>query len=54
MYLAWFGAFGAWASCGGLVQFGLWSSVLATAAITAGLYGFGVRGAAVPARGRHG
>ncbi|MFO1408255.1 MAG: hypothetical protein U1F08_12110 [Steroidobacteraceae bacterium] len=45
-YLAYFGATGAWADWGGFVQFVLWSSVAATAAITAGLYQFGVRRAA--------
>lgn len=45
VYLACFGIFGTWATWGGFVQFVLWSSVLATAAITAGLYLFGVRGA---------
>lgn len=46
-YLAYFGTSGAWSSWGGVVQFVLWSSVPATAAITAGLYVFGVRGAVV-------
>lgn len=43
VYLAYFGIVGTWVAWGGFVQFMLWSSVLATAAITAGLYLFGVR-----------
>jgi hypothetical protein len=46
-YLAYFGASGAWSAWGALAQVVLWSSVLATAAITAGLYAFGVRGVIV-------
>lgn len=45
-YLAYFGVSGEWAAWGGFVQFVLWSSVAATAAITIGLYFFGVQGAA--------
>lgn len=41
-YLAGFGVAGAWSAWGGFVQFVLWASVVATAAITAGLYRFGV------------
>lgn len=44
VYLSFFGFAGAWTIWGGFVQFVLWSSVVATAAITAGLYLFGVRG----------
>lgn len=44
-YLIYFGSSGAWSSWGAVVQIVLWSSVLATAAITAGLYVFGVLGA---------
>ncbi len=48
-WLLWHGVSGEWSRWGGFVQFVLWSSVAATAAITAGLYGYGVRnGAAVP------
>jgi hypothetical protein len=47
LYLSFFGLSGAWSSWGGFVQFVLWSSVVATAAITGGLYWFGVRGAAI-------
>jgi hypothetical protein len=46
LYLAYFGLVGTWAAWGGFVQFVLWSSVLATAAITAGLYLFGIRNTA--------
>lgn len=45
-YLAYFGLSGEWSRWGGSVQFVLWSSIAATAAITAGLYVFGVRGSA--------
>jgi len=45
LYLAYYGIAGTWAAWGGFVQFVLWSSVLATGAITSGLYFFGVRGA---------
>jgi hypothetical protein len=44
VYLAYFGVSGEWSAWGGFVQFVLWSSVAATAAITIGLYLFGVRG----------
>lgn len=37
-----YGLQGAWASWGGLVQFLAWSSVAATALITAGLFYFGI------------
>lgn len=43
-YLAFFGIAGSWSTWGGFVQLVLWSSVAATAAITVGLYVFGVRG----------
>ncbi len=43
-YLADFGISGAWTAWGASVQFVLWASVLASAAITVGLYWFGVRG----------
>jgi hypothetical protein len=43
--LGYFGASGAWAAWGGFLQFVLWSSVVASAAIAAGLYWFGVRSA---------
>ncbi len=43
VYLAVYGALGTWSSWGGFVQFLLWSSMAATAAITLGLYLFGVR-----------
>ena len=42
-YLTYFGVAGAWSEWGGFVQVVLWSSVVATAAISAGLYFFGVR-----------
>lgn len=45
-YLLYYGLFGEWTQWGDFVQFVLWSSVAATAAITAGLYAFGVRGSA--------
>lgn len=48
VYLAYFGIVGTWVVWGVYVQFVLWLSVLATAAITAGLYLFGVRGAGAP------
>lgn len=44
-YLVYFGAIGTWSSWGWFVQFVLWSSALATAAITTGLYWYGVHGA---------
>ena len=43
VYLLWFGITGAWAQWHGFTQFVLWSSVLATAAITLGLVWFGLR-----------
>lgn len=46
-YLLYFGLAGAWVEWQGIVRFVLWSSVVATAAITLGLYLFGVRGRAV-------
>jgi hypothetical protein len=51
LYLSYFGVSGAWSAWGAFVQFVLWSSVLATAAITSGLYWFGVRGAAAAQQG---
>lgn len=42
-YLLWFGVAGAWAQWHDFTQFVLWSSVLATAAITLGLVLFGLR-----------
>jgi hypothetical protein len=42
--LGWFGAIGTWSEWGLLLQFLLWASVVVTAAVTAGLYGFGVHG----------
>lgn len=48
-YLLVYGLMGTWGAWGGFVQFVLWSSVVATAAITAGLYAFGVRGSAATA-----
>jgi len=45
LYLFYFGITGTWVGWGGPVQFVLWSSVLATALITAGLYFFGIRDA---------
>lgn len=42
-YLLYYGVTGAWSDWGGWMQFVLWASVPATAAITAGLYYFGVR-----------
>ena len=44
LYLMYFGVADAWVAWGGFVQFVLWSSVLATAVITIGLYFFGIRG----------
>jgi hypothetical protein len=46
-YLLYFGVTGSWSAWGGFIQFVLWSSAGATAAITGGLYLFGVRGAIV-------
>lgn len=43
-YLLFYGATGAWSEWGGFIQFIAWSSVVATALITAGLLQFGVRG----------
>ena len=43
VYLAVYGALGTWSGWGGFVQFLLWSSMIATAGITLGLYLFGVR-----------
>ena len=43
LWLAAFGLQGHWHAHGPLIQLLLWSSVLATAAITIGLYAFGVR-----------
>lgn len=52
-YLVYVGSTGEGASWGAFVRFALWSSAAATAAITAGLYLFGVRGgeAAQPVAG---
>jgi hypothetical protein len=47
-YLIHYGVSGEWAQWGGIVRFVLWSSVAATAAITAGLYFFGVKGGLPP------
>jgi hypothetical protein len=47
-YLIYYGLSGEWAQWGGFVQFVLWSSIAATAAITTGLYLFGVRGSLPP------
>ena len=44
LYLAYYGASGAWNTWGGFIQFVGWSSVTATAAITAGLVLFGLFG----------
>ena len=44
-YLTYFGVTGTWDGWGGPVRFVLWSSAAATAAITVGLYLFGVRNA---------
>ena len=44
LYLAYYGATGTWADWGAWIQFVGWSSVVATAAITLGLFLFGVRG----------
>ncbi len=41
--LGWDGLTGTWSTWGGIPRFVLWSSLLATAAITAGLHFFGVR-----------
>jgi hypothetical protein len=49
--LTYFGVTGAWSGLGGVLQFAAWSSVLATAAITLGLFVFGGRGKiAVPTK----
>lgn len=50
-YLTGFGMAGAWSDWGGFVQLVLWSSALATGAITAGLYLFGVRDRPLPKPG---
>ena len=42
-YLIYYGLSGAWVPWGGFVQFVLWSSVVVTAAITTGLYFYGVK-----------
>lgn len=44
LYLLFYGATGTWVDWGGFVQFIAWSSALATALITLGLFVFGVRG----------
>ncbi|MEM9256763.1 MAG: hypothetical protein AAGA91_15050 [Pseudomonadota bacterium] len=43
-YLLYYGVTGTWSQWGGPVQFIGWSSVVATAAITLGLFVFGVKG----------
>ena len=43
-YLLYFGVIGTWSPWGGFIQFIAWSSTLATALITLGLYVYGVRG----------
>lgn len=47
-YLIYYGVSGEWVQWGGFVQFVLWSSVTATAAIATGLYFFGVKGSLPP------
>ena len=44
VYLCFYGFSGTWAQWPAAIQFIAWSSALATALITAGLYVFGVRG----------
>lgn len=44
MYLFYYGITGTWDQWGAVIQFIAWSSVVATALITAGLIEFGVRG----------
>ena len=44
LYLCYYGFTGEWSAWSGVVQFVFWSSALATALITAGLYRYGVRG----------
>ena len=44
VYLCYYGVTGEWYEWGGFVQFVGWSSILATAAITLGLYVYGVKG----------
>ena len=48
IYLGTYGISGAWAEWGWIIQLIAWVSVLATAAITAGLYMYGVRGHETP------
>ena len=43
-YLFFYGIAGTWSDWGGFMQFMAWSSAVATALITAGLFIFGVRG----------
>ncbi len=43
-YLLFYGIAGAWSQWGGFIQFVAWSSAVATALITVGLFVFGVRG----------
>lgn len=45
--LLWYGISGAWQGWGLALQALLWASAVATAAITAGLYAFGVKGSEV-------
>ena len=44
LYLCYYGLSGAWSQWPGVIQFIAWSSAVATALITAGLYKYGVRG----------
>ncbi|MEM0955847.1 MAG: hypothetical protein AAGI24_17030 [Pseudomonadota bacterium] len=44
VYLTYYGVTGAWLQWGVLIQFVGWSSIVATAAITIGLFLFGVKG----------
>ncbi len=44
LYLLWYGLAGTWQDWGSFVQFIAWSSILATALITAGLIRYGVMG----------
>lgn len=44
IYLCAYGFSGAWSHWSGAVQFIAWSSAVATALITAGLYMYGIRG----------
>ena len=44
IYLLYYGVVGTWSTWGAAIQFIAWSSVVATALITLGLYVFGVKG----------